>query len=410
LKATWENIQNLLSYPNSSADVSLFINYYHGELDPENHNLTQNLLNELHQLEEWNRIRKGKKWLSNQSLNISLKVDAFLNGIKDESYTTKTLSLSMDNMEENLKNLNISSILTPRKNLDFTDKLWKFLINASSSDDLNDAWTAVLEELETFRLQPMVHKSNLSKFANIIRKCLKLAHTQTSPDVYDQKESISETFDIWQRQPMECLVEIGIWKLKRDYCHYLIGNELTSLSELECFINPTLELDDQIHNLKILHRLTELWVMISNQIHSMPHSLHRRLIQKVIENMKNPHHYHKLPDNLKFIINFPSINSSTIKIVNSLTKSFKPSSWTIKLKYNEDTPQHTLTNSFKKRNQILIYQLCQEENEQNLFLHKNNNTQINNTNKEETTNDALTKKFYLNSCYRRICSKQTPFM
>ena len=22
---------------------------------------------------------------------------------------------------------------------------------------------------------------------------------------------------------MDCLVEIGIWKLKRDYCHYLIG-------------------------------------------------------------------------------------------------------------------------------------------------------------------------------------------
>jgi len=35
----------------------------------------------------------------------------------------------MDNIEENLKNLNISSILTPRKNLDFTDKLWKFLIS-----------------------------------------------------------------------------------------------------------------------------------------------------------------------------------------------------------------------------------------------------------------------------------------
>jgi len=70
----------------------------------------------------------------------------------------------------------------------------------------------------------MVHKSNLSKFANIIRNCLKLAHTQTSPDAYEQKEVIAETFDLWQRQPMECLVEIGIWKLKRDYCHYLIGN------------------------------------------------------------------------------------------------------------------------------------------------------------------------------------------
>jgi len=54
-----------------------------------------------------------------------LKVDAFLNGIKDESYA----SLSTDEIDEKLENLSISSILIPRKNFDFTDKLWKFLIS-----------------------------------------------------------------------------------------------------------------------------------------------------------------------------------------------------------------------------------------------------------------------------------------
>ncbi|ORX81154.1 hypothetical protein BCR32DRAFT_268430 [Anaeromyces robustus] len=397
LKATWENIQNLLSKPNSSADISLFINCYNGEIDQENHFLTKNLLKELHKLEEWNKIRKGKKWVSNQSLNISLKVDAFLNGIKDESYTT----LSIDEMDDQLQNLNISSILVPRKDFDFTDKLWKFLINASSNEDLNDAFTAVLEELETFRLQPMVNKTNLSSFANIVRNCLKLAHTQTSPDFEEKKEAISETFDLWQKQPMDCLVEIGIWKLKRDYCYYLIENELSSLSELESLINPTFELDEQIHNLKILHRITELWILISNQIHSIPHEINRKIVQKVIEKLKN---HHKIPDHLNFIINFPSINTNTIKIVNSLTKSYKPSSWTIKLNDN-DTNNYMLTNSYKKKNPIIIYQLCKEENENNLFKQKNNTS-----NKEENDDMILTEKFYMNSCYRIISAKQTPFM
>ena len=88
----------------------------------------------------------------------------------------------------------------------------------------------------------------------------------------------------------------------------------------ESFINPTLGLDEQIYNLKILHRITELLVLISNQIHFIPHEINRKLVQKVIEKLKNYHH--KLPDNLKFVINFPSINSSTIKIVNSLTKRY----------------------------------------------------------------------------------------
>ncbi|ORX55965.1 hypothetical protein BCR36DRAFT_174846 [Piromyces finnis] len=228
LKATWENIQNLLSKPSSSADISLFINCYNGEIDQKNHILTQNLLRELHKLEEWNRIRKGEKWITTQPLNISHKVDSFLNSIKDESYTKS----STDKIDEKLQNLNISSILVPRKNLDFTDKLWTFLINSSSSKDLNDAFTVILEELETFRLQPMVNKSNTSKFANVIRSCIKIVHTQTSSDIEEQKEAILETFNLWQKQPMDCLVDIGIWKLKRDYCHYLIENELISLTEL----------------------------------------------------------------------------------------------------------------------------------------------------------------------------------
>ncbi|ORX55966.1 hypothetical protein BCR36DRAFT_367801 [Piromyces finnis] len=130
----------------------------------------------------------------------------------------------------------------------------------------------------------------------------------------------------------------------------------------------------------------------------MPHEINRKIVQKVARELKNNHH--KLPDNMKFIVNFPSINSNTIKIVNSLTKCFKPSSWTIKIINNENN--NTLTNSFKKKNPIIIYQLCKEENENNLFMEDNNANKKNDI--------SITKSLYSNSCYRKISAKQMPFM
>lgn len=60
---------------------------------------------------------------------------------------------------------------------------------------------------------------------------------QTAPDFDEQKEAISRTFDYWLEQPLEVMVEIGIWKLKRDFCFYLIGKPV---GEVKCNANQNL--------------------------------------------------------------------------------------------------------------------------------------------------------------------------
>ncbi|RUP50336.1 hypothetical protein BC936DRAFT_139596 [Jimgerdemannia flammicorona] len=115
------------------------------------------------------------------------------------------------------------STLSTRKDLDFTERFWKFCQNAQNQDDLIDALTAVIEELETGRLRPMIHKENHSNLGNLIRDCIKLTLLQTTADHDEQRETIGRAFDYWLASPLECLCEVGMFKLRRDYCFYLVG-------------------------------------------------------------------------------------------------------------------------------------------------------------------------------------------
>jgi hypothetical protein len=68
-----------------------------------------------------------------------------------------------------------------------------------------------------------VHKTNRTSFANIVRQCISLYRMETTGDYNERKSSISSTFDFWIEQPFECLVEMGVAKLQKDYCYYFIG-------------------------------------------------------------------------------------------------------------------------------------------------------------------------------------------
>ena len=112
------------------------------------------------------------------------------------------------------------SLLSSRGNLDFTERFWNFLQTPTEKVDLIDAFTAVVEELETGRLVPFIHKENTTSFGSVIRNLIKLSRQQTASDLNDQKEAIGQVFDQWLETPMDVLVELGIWKLKRDYAFH----------------------------------------------------------------------------------------------------------------------------------------------------------------------------------------------
>ena len=95
---------------------------------------------------------------------------------------------------------------------------------ANNKDDMIDALTAVVEELETGRLQPVINKSNHSSLATAIRDCFKLARLKTAVDVEEQRDAIARAFDYWLESPLEWIVEVGLGKLRKD-CVAILGGE-----------------------------------------------------------------------------------------------------------------------------------------------------------------------------------------
>ncbi|KAJ3300411.1 hypothetical protein HK104_000925 [Borealophlyctis nickersoniae] len=287
LDFTWRGVRELLDPPPSSAHIFMKIRNVYGEADCENQIPTSAIRAELEQLSKWDRILAGDNWPDiadeeRTASSLAATVDAFLNQIKQEGPTVE-----MEEPVETAFDFIASSPLPARPDMDFTERFWKFAQGAVNRADLVDALTAVIEELETGRLQPPVNKANHSAFANVIRDCFKLVRLQTSADYDDQKEAIGRIFDYWLEQPMEVMVGIGISKLKRDYCHYLIGNEVASWDRLEPFLDETLPLEEQVLHLRRLHRVFELWSLLRFNVLHMPHEVLRIIIQAALEQ------YHK---------------------------------------------------------------------------------------------------------------------
>jgi len=86
--------------------------------------------------------------------------------------------------------------------------------------------------LEKGELLPLVHKSNNSNLATLIRDSIKLSRVQTSRDVKEQRDAMIRGFEHWHENTLECVIEIGLCKVKRDYIHYMVGDDTVDFEQL----------------------------------------------------------------------------------------------------------------------------------------------------------------------------------
>ncbi|CAG8474402.1 6956_t:CDS:10 [Paraglomus brasilianum] len=355
LEICWQDIHQPLSPPPSLAAVSL---------------PTYGLLVELTRLIKWYLAAfSGDDW----GTNVTESMDETVNGIAQ----TVRVFLEDVRFEGSVSNIGDetttsfmsfqNSSLMQRKDLDFTEKLWNFCQGAKNHTDLVAALAVVFEELEAGKLQPTCHKDNHSSFANTIRECLKLARIQTSTDYNDVKEHIHDIFNFWLGQPLECMIEIGLFKLKRDYCYHLIGNDLVTWSELEPFLDATQQLSEQIERLRQLHRIVETWSFVKRALPQVPYESMRNLIQTLVDYYKrfpvdeinNP----RVQTPLSCTVYLPKYSSATEKLITDLFKSKEtilPTYWEMSIK--EDLAEKAgelVSHSVKRYNDIFFVQFVQ---------------------------------------------------
>ncbi|KAJ1561359.1 hypothetical protein HK096_005001, partial [Nowakowskiella sp. JEL0078] len=336
-----------------------------GEYDPENHISTNCILEELLRIREWDKLRLIEDWSQiparksegvdvseiQDIFPVSLSVDGFLDELESQIGFEDGQPSNDAGLFEDPAN-----ILPKRQDLDFTEKFWMFIKDAVNVNDIHDALVAVIDRFTLKSLQPMVHKSNHTGFANQIRNCLKLVRTKTSTDLTALKDTISGTFDYWLERPLDVIVDIGIQKLKRDYLRHLIGNNIAIWDQMEIFMDSSLPFEDQVLRLRCLHRIIELWELAHANLFSLPQDFLRTLIQSAFDfyriRLTSPQYalrnslsedqlleqgllLWEPEDNVCFKFFLPRFANGTSKIISDCVQSVEPSLWSITLAREE---------------------------------------------------------------------------
>lgn len=230
--------------------------------------------------------------------------------------------------------------ITPRSDLDFTERLWGLCKGAASFDDLRKSLAQVFRALQTGQIQPMVHRSNNSTIANVARQCL----LQTSdPAIATQlRESMQRLSD--PVALVSAVVEIGLTKLRRDYAAYFVGEELSTGQQLEHFLSDSVPLSERVLRLHHLHEVLELVVTVKAYC-DVPHTSIRKLFMNALQQ------YRKTPpatidgtDAPTFELQFPSFSESASQ-VKRMCAEMDPSKWTVEL-FDDARPHDRITTVF----------------------------------------------------------------
>ncbi|KAJ3124532.1 hypothetical protein HK098_001081 [Nowakowskiella sp. JEL0407] len=358
LEVLWNDASATFSPPPSSAEALLTVRNLSGSRDPDNHVPTSNIRRELQIIMGWDKIRCGNDTWDNfikqqeadeleeaKSLHpISLSIDGYLEGIAEENFAT--VLERQNELNNDTNNLDLMNLLPPRVDLDFSEKFWVFVKDAVSAGDLRDSIVALSDKLAGKIILPLIHKNNQTAFANQARLCLKLARMETSSEISQLEDMISSTFDFWIEQPLEIMVEVGIEKLKRDYVHHLVGNNVITLDHLEYFLDNSQLLDNQVLRLRCLHRILELWNLVKVNIISIPQEATRNLIQSAVSyykrNLQMLENEGQVDDDawnpdepVIFTVVLPRFASGTTKVISNCTQSVDPFVWSVTLSPNQ---------------------------------------------------------------------------
>ncbi|KAJ1928098.1 hypothetical protein IWQ60_002358 [Tieghemiomyces parasiticus] len=289
--------------PPLSAHVTLDVFSFPGQIDRETHAVLEGLLGELQYLMIWNGILQGyldwptvpgdpgKQAAGAVSPAFVTRVDHFFSELapEDGRDMDKDIPATVGPGEEADPNLpDLFYQLPARKDQDFTERFWQLCQTAQSQADLTEAISALAEHLEAGKLKLVVDKANPSSLARVIRDFIKLSQMETVPDYQEQRDRLASTLDYWMEQPLEILVEIGLYKLRLDYCFHLIGHHFATHQQLEYYLDGQVSHAEQLTRLRQLHRCLEVWALIKVQVHLFPYESLRQIVGALLTFFSRP--------------------------------------------------------------------------------------------------------------------------
>ena len=314
LQFAWSDPEHLLSPPPESADAVLKIaatpGYGFSPILPVHQEVTT-LLNLC-------RIAYGEaEWPSQEdsiepAKPLALHVDAFLEDAS--SPLTQPLEVTV------LSPTADHNVYDARTDLDFAERLWMFAKEVQSPTDLQEVFADVFKAVLLSKVQPFLHRSGSSMLATLFRQALLCSS-------HDERQTIAAKLQalLSEDKVLNCLVEIGIEKLRRDHRSFFIGSDLATGIQLDHFFEGSSgDVLQMCHCICKLHSVMELNVSALSFL-NLPTSTLSSLTKIALEvyRVTKFEHFETTP---VFALPIPAY-SPALKSVVSLCANLLPKLW-----------------------------------------------------------------------------------
>eukprot|EP00794_Sanderia_malayensis_P007309 gene7309-8126_t len=324
IEFAWKEESGPLDLPPSSADaVAKFKIYPSDPCSP--------LAPIYMELTKLDRIIKGVKqpnqlWsnipnVSSEDASLVDGIASFLEELMSVKFEEK-ISVKKDEQTNDLSAPLLSYILDgfKRSDMDFTDKLWNFLKNAKSLDEVVSCLDNIFAAICTREVQPVFSSENKTFLARMIREFYKSADmTTSSEDLHERLNEILEN----DGKVFDILADIGLEKFKKDYVSFFVNEDLATFGQLEPILAASDNgLRESMSAIWKMHHSLELVSIGRTYLHlevDYLRTLLRSSLNYFIANDVTP-----FPPTFALSIPFVSASATTLK---NLCYEIKPDTW-----------------------------------------------------------------------------------
>ena len=210
----------------------------------------------------------------------------------------------------------------PREDLDFLGQLWMFTRHVASASDLVDALGLIFQAVLLGKVQPFIHHTKKSSLACLLRQAI-------SSTTHDQRQVVATKLQylLTPERALQCLLEIGIEKMERDYFTHFTANGLVASTQLEPFLAKDTSLLEQSGALCQLHCVLEV-VATAMTFLNLPQQSLSLLTKRALEVFHPTVPFEGFSTTPVFLIPFAS-NSVGLKSLANYTSSLKPHIWSL---------------------------------------------------------------------------------
>ena len=224
-----------------------------------------------------------------------------------------------------------SSVISPitalstfqsREDLDFLGQLWMFARHVTSPTDLVDSLALIFQAILVGKVQPFIHHTKKSTLATLIRQAM----SATSHDQHQVAATKLQNL-LTPERALQCLLEIGLEKMERDYFTHFTSNGLVASTQLEPFFVKDVGLLEQCKALCQLHCVLEV-VAAAMAFLGLPQQSLSLLTKQALDFYHPTNKFKKFENTLIFLFPFAP-NSPGLKSLIDRVASLEPNLWSL---------------------------------------------------------------------------------